>query len=96
VEDEGEGGGEEEDEAEGDEVRDAAPHGRAAWTRRTRRPGTRARSARETTVLDEGGSKKKRKEGRKGGASRSSPARVQRPTIDIETKSGEVYCRPSL
>jgi hypothetical protein len=42
------------------------------------------------------GRKNKGKGRREGGASRSSSARLRRPKSDIETQSGEVYCRPSL
>jgi hypothetical protein len=76
--------------------------GRAAWTRRARRPKLffdvgemiSAHSARETTAQDEGGSGKKEERGGNGGEIRSSPVHVQKQKSEIETQSGEFIAVP--
>jgi hypothetical protein len=80
---------------------------RAAWALQTRLPKTLVRRRRnDTRPLSQEKKRLKMKSGRKktmekiggkgGGASLSSPVRVQEPKSDIETQCGEVRCRPSL
>jgi hypothetical protein len=95
-----------EGEAEGDEDRDATPHGPRCMD--STDPATRnfcPTSTNFSTPTQPGKQRLKTKKGRKkrekgggkeeGGASRSSHARVQRPKSDIETQIGELYCCPS-